>query len=80
MSKLTTTLFAIALLSLVLTHAASRSEPSKVEILRGDAEAASNRVAASESCEGLNAEECLVRRTLAAHVDYIYTQNKKDKP
>ncbi|XAR61986.1 hypothetical protein NMG60_11016552 [Bertholletia excelsa] len=74
MSKLTTTtLFAIALLSLVLTHAASRSEPSKVEILLGDVEEASNRVDAAESCEGVNEEECLVRRTLAAHVDYIYT-------
>ncbi|KAL1344947.1 hypothetical protein HN51_018747 [Arachis hypogaea] len=26
-----------------------------------------------ENCEG---EECLMRRTLAAHLDYIYTQNK----
>ncbi|KAB2617697.1 phytosulfokines 3-like [Pyrus ussuriensis x Pyrus communis] len=27
-----------------------------------------------ESCEGVGEEECLMRRTLAAHVDYIYTQ------
>ncbi|KAM1048332.1 hypothetical protein ACFX13_028147 [Malus domestica] len=27
-----------------------------------------------ESCEGVTEEECLMRRTLAAHVDYIYTQ------
>ncbi|CAB4314473.1 unnamed protein product [Prunus armeniaca] len=27
-----------------------------------------------ESCEGAGEEECLMRRTLAAHVDYIYTQ------
>ncbi|KAJ7958285.1 Phytosulfokines 3 [Quillaja saponaria] len=28
-----------------------------------------------ESCEGVKEpEECLMRRTLAAHVDYIYTQ------
>ncbi|CAH2050104.1 unnamed protein product [Thlaspi arvense] len=27
-----------------------------------------------ESCEGMGEEECLMRRTLAAHVDYIYTQ------
>jgi len=26
------------------------------------------------SCEGLGEEECLMRRTLAAHTDYIYTQ------
>ncbi|MED6220399.1 hypothetical protein PIB30_044423 [Stylosanthes scabra] len=29
-----------------------------------------------ESCEG---EECLMRRTLAAHVDYIYTQKHKPR-
>lgn len=30
-----------------------------------------------ENCEGVGKEECLMRRTLAAHVDYIYTQNHK---
>ncbi|KAG8081377.1 hypothetical protein GUJ93_ZPchr0007g5824 [Zizania palustris] len=25
-------------------------------------------------CEGLGEEECMARRTLAAHTDYIYTQ------
>ena len=33
--------------------------------------------AVAESCEGLGEEECLMRRTLAAHVDYIYTQKHK---
>lgn len=29
-----------------------------------------------ENCEGVGEEECvLIRRTLAAHTDYIYTQN-----
>ncbi|TXG64065.1 hypothetical protein EZV62_011059 [Acer yangbiense] len=27
-----------------------------------------------EKCEGVGEDECLMRRTLAAHVDYIYTQ------
>ncbi|KAH0694267.1 hypothetical protein KY285_021364 [Solanum tuberosum] len=27
-----------------------------------------------EKCEGVEEEECLKRRTLAAHLDYIYTQ------
>ncbi|OAY33591.1 phytosulfokines 3 [Manihot esculenta] len=27
-----------------------------------------------ESCDGDGEEECLMRRTLAAHIDYIYTQ------
>ncbi|OAY45399.1 phytosulfokines [Manihot esculenta] len=29
-----------------------------------------------DSCEG-GEEECLMRRTLAAHIDYIYTQKIK---
>ncbi|CAN6450085.1 unnamed protein product [Victoria cruziana] len=31
---------------------------------------------AEESCENLKDEECLFRRTLVAHTDYIYTQSK----
>ncbi|KAF2295599.1 hypothetical protein GH714_033263 [Hevea brasiliensis] len=30
-----------------------------------------------QSCEGAGEEECLMRRTLAAHIDYIYTQKHK---
>ncbi|KAM6564123.1 hypothetical protein CsatB_024121 [Cannabis sativa] len=29
------------------------------------------------SCEGIGEEECLMRRTLVAHTDYIYTQKHK---
>ncbi|GMI88306.1 phytosulfokine 4 precursor [Hibiscus trionum] len=32
------------------------------------------RVELEDSCEGIVEEECLTRRTLAAHTDYIYTQ------
>lgn len=35
------------------------------------------KVEIDENCEGVGKEECLMRRTLAAHVDYIYTQNHK---
>ena len=31
---------------------------------------------ATEECEGEEGEECLMRRTLVAHTDYIYTQGK----
>lgn len=30
-----------------------------------------------ESCEGIGEEECMNRRTLVAHLDYIYTQKQK---
>lgn len=29
---------------------------------------------AVEDCEGIGEDECLMRRTLTAHTDYIYTQ------
>lgn len=29
------------------------------------------------SCEGIGEDGCLMRRTLAAHVDYLYTQKQK---
>ncbi|KAL2906480.1 Phytosulfokines 3 [Bienertia sinuspersici] len=29
-----------------------------------------------ESCQGVNEEDCLIRRTLVAHTDYIYTQHQ----
>ncbi|XP_023003386.1 phytosulfokines-like [Cucurbita maxima] len=30
-----------------------------------------------ERCHGVGEEECLIRRTLAAHLDYVYTQKHK---
>lgn len=45
-----------------------------------EVEADNNNVEDGEvSCEGFEEQECLMRRTLAAHVDYIYTQ-KHHKP
>ncbi|KAF5747283.1 Phytosulfokines 3 precursor family protein [Tripterygium wilfordii] len=35
---------------------------------------------AEDSCEGIGEDECLMRRTLAAHIDYIYTQDQSHKP
>ncbi|KAJ0469211.1 putative phytosulfokine [Helianthus annuus] len=29
-----------------------------------------------QGCQGVDQDECLMRRTLVAHLDYIYTQNK----
>ncbi|KAL8113533.1 hypothetical protein AgCh_020746 [Apium graveolens] len=31
------------------------------------------------NCSGPAEEECLMRRTLAAHIDYIYTQRNHNK-
>ncbi|KAI5684425.1 hypothetical protein M9H77_05653 [Catharanthus roseus] len=40
---------------------------------------ASQSKAEEEKCGGRD-EECLMRRTLAAHLDYIYTQNHNKHP
>ncbi|KAI3958870.1 hypothetical protein MKX01_023546 [Papaver californicum] len=61
-----------------LTHAA-RPEPT---VLPNNSLAESQHgedieVEDSEfSCDGVGKEECLRRKTLMAHVDYIYTQKK----
>ncbi|CAL5209809.1 unnamed protein product [Lathyrus oleraceus] len=34
------------------------------------------KVDIEENCEGINEDDCLMRRTLAAHTDYIYTQKQ----
>ncbi|KAL9691542.1 hypothetical protein QQ045_011966 [Rhodiola kirilowii] len=39
--------------------------------VQGDDEAV---VAMEDRCEGLSEDECLMRRSLVAHLDYIYTQ------
>ncbi|KAJ0085603.1 hypothetical protein Patl1_08792 [Pistacia atlantica] len=81
MSKLTT-LFTVALLfTFMLTYSATaRPNPTLIahsltKTQLEEVEAAGNVVDAEESCEGVGNEECLRRRTLGAHLDYIYTQN-----
>ncbi|GMP80757.1 hypothetical protein CsSME_00035748 [Camellia sinensis var. sinensis] len=66
MTKLTTLLMVALLLSPMLTKATARLRPST--------EKTQLRIDNEESCEGVNKEECLIKRTLVAHIDYIYTQ------
>ncbi|KAK2458462.1 putative phytosulfokine [Trifolium repens] len=35
------------------------------------------KVDIEENCEGISEDDCLMRRTLVAHTDYIYTQKQK---
>ncbi|KAF9687477.1 hypothetical protein SADUNF_Sadunf02G0097600 [Salix dunnii] len=72
MSKLTLLTVAL-LLSFALTYAAR-----PLQVLSDDSlDVMAEEAAVVESCEGPGEEECLMRRTLAAHVDYIYTQKHK---
>ncbi|XP_074557209.1 phytosulfokines-like [Curcuma longa] len=78
MSKSTALLLLIALLLFASLAEAARHEPA-------DPANAQQQVGESESeemeegCEQVGEDECLMRRTLAAHTDYIYTQGKGKK-
>ncbi|XWS25490.1 hypothetical protein CRYUN_Cryun27aG0072400 [Craigia yunnanensis] len=74
MPKLSTLFIAAFLLNFVLSYAA-RPEPAFPLTQHEEVEA--EKVDIDENCEGVGKEDCLMRRTLAAHVDYIYTQNHK---
>ncbi|KAK2991877.1 hypothetical protein RJ640_006032 [Escallonia rubra] len=67
------TLFMISLLLPLILTCAARQDPS----LGAEAE----KITEEGGCEGVEkTEECLVRKTLEAHVDYIYTQDHPHKP
>ncbi|KAM1650722.1 hypothetical protein EV1_003327 [Malus domestica] len=79
-SMLTSLCVVVLLLFLSLSGMAARPLPSsssdvstvKVQHELEDVEVEKSKV--EESCEGVGEDECLTRRTLAAHIDYIYTQ------
>ncbi|XP_011074337.1 phytosulfokines [Sesamum indicum] len=66
-------IFLILSLLLISLATASRPHQSTIKISAiKDAEVEGIEVEEA-SCEGVGKEECLMRRTLAAHIDYIYT-------
>ncbi|KAE8707675.1 Phytosulfokine [Hibiscus syriacus] len=71
-------LFVLTLLLLVSTTVsfAARSGPalSNNSPAKTQPQETGEAVEVEDSCEGIPEDECLMRRTLAAHVDYIYTQ------
>ncbi|KAI3665637.1 hypothetical protein L6452_44266 [Arctium lappa] len=75
MSRATTLLLILTLLLLLsstLSSTFARPEPTTTAIT----ETINKGVEVEEGCEGVGEEECLMRRTLVAHLDYIYTQKK----
>ncbi|XP_008796983.1 phytosulfokines-like [Phoenix dactylifera] len=69
------TLVLIALLVCVSLTQASRPVPADPK--QTSLEAVKQEIPEKvEGCEGLSEDECLIRRTLVAHADYIYTQEK----
>ncbi|KAJ9166362.1 hypothetical protein P3X46_021132 [Hevea brasiliensis] len=76
MSKLGTIFALVLVLTLVVIHAARQEPGFASDSLNVKAEKAETE----ESCEGVEEDECLIRRTLVAHVDYIYTQGETENP
>ncbi|GMP31212.1 hypothetical protein CsSME_00005520 [Camellia sinensis var. sinensis] len=76
MSKLTTMFILALLLCFSLSYAARPVPNSPMKTQHEGLEAQHVEAAMEESCEGVGEEECLMRRTLVAHVDYIYTQKQ----
>ncbi|XP_028764284.1 phytosulfokines-like [Neltuma alba] len=80
MAKITALFFTALLLSSMLAHA-TRPVPGFNEELSATTQHlgadAGHDDAVVDSCEGVSEDECLMRRTLAAHLDYIYTQKHK---
>ncbi|KAF3963990.1 hypothetical protein ACB098_02G148800 [Castanea mollissima] len=84
MAKIFATLFMLSLVlcSTTLTYAARPEPKSDVDETTSQHQVVGARnslEALIESCHmhGLSEDECLERRTLSAHLDYIYTQKEK---
>ncbi|CAF2046376.1 hypothetical protein BRARA_I03344 [Brassica rapa] len=78
MAKFTTIFIMALLLCSTLTYAARLTPMTTTSSSREDSVKETEGVkAAEENCKGIGEEECLIRRTLVAHTDYIYTQNHK---
>ncbi|KAK9949192.1 hypothetical protein M0R45_004726 [Rubus argutus] len=81
MARVTRALFFIALLLCSTLASAARPEPAFSAAATNSEKKQLGGVETEqvdiESCEGVGEEECLMRRTLAAHIDYIYTQKTK---
>ncbi|KAI3451900.1 hypothetical protein Pfo_008565 [Paulownia fortunei] len=75
MSKVTTFLI-VALLFFSLCSAA-RPGPTVDGRVEARNEVKAEGAQVEDSCQGIGEDECLMRRTLAAHLDYIYTQHHK---
>ncbi|TQD83714.1 hypothetical protein C1H46_030744 [Malus baccata] len=83
MSSKLTSLCVVALLLLLalsgmtarpLLSSSSSSDVSAVKVQPELKDVEVEKAMVEESCDGVGEDECLMRRTLAAHIDYIYTQ------
>ncbi|KAK3413996.1 hypothetical protein EUGRSUZ_I02494 [Eucalyptus grandis] len=79
-SKAVISFFLLTLLLFSDVSRAARPAPVGADLARTRPEGVDGEVEKVEverGCEGIGEEECLMRRTLEAHLDYIYTQKQK---
>ena len=80
MSKASASFFFVILLLCFALSYAARPHPlfheATLNNIQNQDVVETKQVRKEESCKGVKEEECLERRTLAAHLDYIYTQNQ----
>ncbi|XP_022896919.1 phytosulfokines-like [Olea europaea var. sylvestris] len=73
----------ITLLFLTLSHTCARPEPTFHDITPMETHKEDHEEHMTDmdqkSCDGIGEDECMMRRTLEAHLDYIYTQ-KQNQP
>ncbi|TKY71226.1 Phytosulfokines 3 [Spatholobus suberectus] len=80
LSKVSVCMAALSFLFLTLTYAGRTGPASSYVISNNEVleeEMTNVMTNVEETCQGIGEEECLMRRTLAAHTDYIYTQKLK---
>ncbi|GFP78880.1 phytosulfokines 3 [Phtheirospermum japonicum] len=73
-----TTVFLVALLLCFTLCSAARRPPLHDKVV-AEHQVKTEEAHVEESCQGIGDEECLMRRDLVAHLDYIYTQ-RHNKP
>ncbi|XP_057531684.1 phytosulfokines-like [Amaranthus tricolor] len=77
MSNVIRSFLTFILFTIILACNAARLEPAD-QLLRGQHQEMNEAEIRDEiSCDGLQRDECLFRRSLAAHLDYIYTQKQQ---
>ncbi|GAU18446.1 hypothetical protein TSUD_231830 [Trifolium subterraneum] len=70
MNKIAAMFFMVLFLHCMFTHSARHEPP-----FQKDVEAIVDKI-----CERIEEDECLMRKTLVAHTDYIYTPTPENNP
>ncbi|KAI3431023.1 uncharacterized protein J3R85_008087 [Psidium guajava] len=68
-------LLALLAVSFAAVPSAARPDPASSHGVASTAQSQTQPQVGEDCGGGAGAEECLMRRTLEAHLDYIYTQN-----